>query len=112
MDRLSARIDFEMTYPKAKYGGTKSDWYNELNRLKQFAADRYNFIPGYISSYFGLSGEQVVVSVTNPFLSHGDVVVNESVIKYYPFSMKTFMDLDLSLEALPSKGYDFKHWNI
>jgi hypothetical protein len=110
MDSLSARIDFEMTYHKAKYGGTKNDWYNELNRLKQFGANRYNFIPGYISSYFGLNGEQVIVSVANPNGSHGDVAVNTSVIENYPFSMKTYRDLDLSLEALPAKGFNFKHW--
>ncbi|MBN2764168.1 MAG: CotH kinase family protein, partial [Bacteroidales bacterium] len=110
MDSLSSRIDYEMTYHKAKYGGSKTDWNNSLSRLKHFAANRYGFIPDYISSYFGLGGEKVNFSVENPHHTHGDVLVNESVIRNYPFSMQTFRDIALSLEAIPAKGYNFKHW--
>jgi hypothetical protein len=110
MDSLSAKIDFEMTYHKAKYGGSKNGWYSELNRIKQFASDRYNFIPGYIRSYFSLSGEQAIVSVANSFPADGGVAVNASVIENYPFSMTTYKDLELSLEALPAKGFNFRYW--
>ena len=111
MDSLSQRIDFEMTYHKARYGGTKNDWYNNINRLKQFAAARYNFIPGYIGSYFSLNGDQVNVSVDNPAENKGDVAVNHLVIEHYPFSMMTYKEISLSVEALPAKGYQFSHWN-
>lgn len=110
MDSLSAKIDYEIAYHKARWGGTKNDWYGSMNGLKNYAAARYSFIPGYVSSYFNLTGDQVVVSVSNPDVSKGDVAVNESVIKYYPFSMTTFSDLELSVEAIPAKGYRFNHW--
>ncbi len=110
MDSLAAVIEYEIDYHKARWGGTKNDWYGSINGLKNYAAARYNFIPGYVSSYFNLSGNQVVVSVSNPDISKGDVAINESVIMHYPFNMNTFKDLELSVEALPAKGYRFKHW--
>lgn len=110
MDSLSGIIDFEITYHKAKWGGSKADWTGNINSLKQYAVNRYNFIPGYISSYFNLTGEEVVVSVSNPDLSKGDVAINESKIMNYPFSMNMYKDLKLSLKAIPAKGYVFKNW--
>jgi hypothetical protein len=110
IDSLSAVIDYEITYHKQKWGGNKNDWYNSLNRLKNYAVDRYNFIPGYVNSYFGTGGDQVVVSISNPDKLKGDVAVNESVIKYYPLNLTTSRDLKLSVEALPAKGFIFSHW--
>jgi hypothetical protein len=110
IDSLSAVIDYEITYHKQKWGGTKNGWYGDLNRLKDYAVNRYNFMPGYINSYFGSSGDQVIVSISNPDILKGDVSVNESVIKYYPLNMTTYRDLKLSVEALPAKGYNFRHW--
>lgn len=110
MDSLAARIDFEISYHKAKWGGNKNDWYNGMNSLKNYALARYNFIPGYISSYFNLTGEQVIVTINNSETSKGHVAVNESVIMHYPFSMTTYKEIDLSIKALPAKGYSFSHW--
>jgi len=111
IDSLSAIIDYEISYHKQKWGGTKNNWYNSLNRLIEYAEDRYNFIPGYVNSYFGSGGDQVVISISNPDKLKGDVAVNESVIKYYPLNLATSRDLRLSIEALPAKGFIFSHWN-
>ncbi len=111
MDSLSSRIEYEMPYHKARFGGDMSGWNSSVNDLKQFAQARYNFIPDYIASYFGITEEQVIIAVDNPDRSKGDVAINQSVIKYYPFNMNTYQDIDLSIKAIPAKGYSFKQWN-
>ncbi|MBN2611181.1 MAG: CotH kinase family protein [Bacteroidales bacterium] len=111
MDSLSSIIDYEITFQKNRWGGSRNDWFNSINSLKSFATARYNFIPGYIANYFGFTGDDVVISISNSNPFQGEVAVNESVIRNYPFSMTTYKNLELSIKAMPAKGYRFKQWN-
>jgi hypothetical protein len=111
LDSLSNRIDFEITYNQIKYGRTKEQWLQYLNTLKQYAINRQDFMPDYMKSFFNISSDTVNVIVSNPDPLKGKVDVNHALIQMYPFIMKTYHEVPLTLKAFPAKGYRFVRWN-
>ncbi len=110
VDSISAIVEYEIDYHFDEHGGSKTNWNYQLNNFKDFASSRYDFIPGYIANYFGLGGSQVNVTIDNNNISHGGVRINESMIQHYPFTLETYDDFSLKVEAKPAKGYTFKNW--
>ncbi len=112
LDSLSSRIDFEITYNQLKYGRTKDQWLQYLNTFKTYALNRSLFMSSYVKQYFNLSDNNTTVTITNPSVSKGKVIVNEALIQMYPFNMKTCKEIPLYVKAVPGKGYKFVKWNI
>ncbi len=110
LDSLSNIIDYEISYNQAKYGRTKQQWQQYLNTLKIYAVNRHSFMPGYVKSFFNITADEVEITVLNPTVSMGKVKVNEALIQSYPFTMKTYQDLPITIEAVPEEGCEFKYW--
>lgn len=110
LDSLSYIIDYEIAFNQEKYGHTKGMWLDYLDQLRQYAADRHGFMPGYVERYFDLPPDRVSLTISNPDPRQGKVKVNEAIIQFYPLKLLTYSELPLSLEALPEKGYSFSHW--
>ena len=110
IDSLSNVIDFEIEFNQKLYGRTKSSWQGYLNTMKTYAVDRQKFMPGYLKSFFSLEADEVEVTVLNTNVHEGKVEVNHATLPLYPFTMKTYKDLPLSLKVLPEKGFHFSHW--
>ncbi|MBN1414056.1 MAG: CotH kinase family protein [Bacteroidales bacterium] len=111
LDSLSGRIDYEILYNQIKYGRTKEQWLQYLDVLRKYAANRSNFMPAYVKSFFSLSSDNANVTITNPDLRKGKVDVNHAVIQMYPLNMTTYRELPLHIRAIPEKGYRFVQWN-
>ena len=112
VDSLSNVIDYEIDFNQKLYKRTKSAWQGYLNTMKKYAVDRQKFMPGYLKSFFALKTDEVTVSVLNTNPSEGKVEVNAATLPMYPFTMKTYKNLPLTLKVLPNKGYHFSHWEI
>lgn len=110
VDSLSSVIDYEIDFNQKLYGRTKSAWQSYLNTMKDYAVDRQKFMPGYLKSFFSLKADEVEVTVLNPNPHEGKVEVNAATLPLYPFTMKTYKDLPLTLKVLPEKGFHFSHW--
>ena len=111
MDSLSSIIDFEITYNQEKYGRTKAQWTGYLNTLRQQSTDRLSFMQNYFKSYFNLnSNDEVNISLAKPDNNSGKIKINNSIIQSYPFSMNTYKNMKLEINALPEKGFKFSHW--
>ncbi|MFC2137806.1 CotH kinase family protein [Bacteroidota bacterium] len=112
LDSLSSIIDDEISYNQQKFGRTKSEWQGYLDVIKENAKNRYDFMPGYLMSFFNLEEFEVTVTVTNPNSYKGKVEVNNAVVNHYPFNMETYKDFPLSIKILPKEGYTFNYWKM
>jgi hypothetical protein len=100
-----------MVYHKQKWGGSISDWDYEIDYLKTFATERYNFMPVYLIDFFkiNLAVANIKVSVSAPntgYINLNNVNVNSSD------TLQMFQNLPYTISAIPADGYAFKQWNI
>lgn len=109
LDSLAENIDIEIQYNQLKYGRTKAQWYQELEKLRQQVSDRNNFMKTYIQSSFDLDSS-VNLTFLNDHPNMGSVSCNGISLRHYPSNIKTYASLPLDIEAVPEKGYAFTHW--
>jgi hypothetical protein len=111
IDSISSLIAPEMVYHKQKWGGTLTDWNTEVQKLKTFAAERYNFMPGHINSFFHISQQIANLRVSvNPANSGAAVLNNMKVTE--TDTLWLYHNMGYNIAAHPADGYKFKQWNI
>ena len=100
-----------MVYHKVKWGGAISDWNYEVQRLRTFATDRYNFMPGHIKDFFKLTQSLATVCVSTNIPNTGSILLND--IRFSKSdTMELFRNMPYTLQAIPADGYQFKQWKI
>jgi hypothetical protein len=111
IDGFVAIYSDEMVYHKAKWGGTITDWNYEVARLRSFATDRYNFMPGHIKSFFNLTQPMATVGISVATPNGGTVSVN-GIKTTVTDTLQLFQQIPYAVEAIPAPGYKFKQWEI
>lgn len=86
-----------------------SAWYQHVNMLKEFAAQRNSWMYRHMLEYFNLSDtSEVSVRAT---MGGNVVVASTRIIKDTMASFTVFRDLPLQLSAFPDPGYRFAGWS-
>lgn len=109
VDSLADMISDEIVLFKQEYGGSYQDWEWQVERLKSASQARFNFMPDYIASFFGLENK-IPLTVRNDNKSKGNVKVNQAIVTHSPLTMMSYQGLPYTIEALPASGYAFDHW--
>jgi hypothetical protein len=111
IDSLKQKIADEMPYHFNRWGGSMSDWENNINVARNFAAQRPDYMMQYLQDYFSLGLPYHVAITSNisrkSFVSVNDITINDTI-----FEGKYFGGRSMRLKALESKDYKFKKWNI
>jgi hypothetical protein len=120
ISRMQTAIEPEMSRHilRWKMPSSMSNWYNNVNQMRNFADQRPAYARNHLRQFFNLSSDFVLtVDVSDP--NQGHVVVNTlPLVKEtrgvaenpYPWQGLYFRNVPLRLEAIPAPGYEFVKW--
>jgi hypothetical protein len=103
------KIGAEMPYHKQRWGGDMDGWNFEIQRLRDFAVHRHQFMGQHIKDFFSLP-EQIYLSVLTS--STGTARLNGITLEQPLLAGEYCKGVPYQLEPLPSPGYSFKHWIV
>lgn len=111
INKFQEAIKTEMPYHKTRWGGTVNDWNNQVQKLRDFAVSRNEFMQQHTATFFGLS-EKVRLSAEVSPINSGSYKLNGIVTQATVAEGSYFKDLPFKVDALPHAGFVFKQWNI
>lgn len=112
LDSLIGNIEPEMERHIEKWGGTISEWKENVDEMKSFILDRCTIIDqGIVDCYEdeGITGPFELVIDVDPEGS-GSVKANTLTGFSYPWNATYFGGVSLNLEAIPKGTNDFYGW--
>jgi len=111
LDELINRIQPEMQKHINKWGGSFTEWQNNVQAIRDFIIQRCAFFTqGFVNCY-SLTGPFNVVFKVTPN-GAGKIKLNSSVLPNYPFNSTFYGGIQNNLQAIPNSGYAFDHWEI
>lgn len=111
IDVFAQRISSEMAFHKQRWGGNINDWNYEVQRLRNFATDRHQYMLQHVAQFFNLTGDVKISTATFPE-GAGKIELNGIVLNE-PLSMADyFRDLAFEAKPVPAPGYSFKNWKV
>lgn len=111
LDSLIGMITPEMPRQIARWGGSMTQWQNNVLALRNFILDRCVAIDDGLVDCYNLSGPYPVKFNVFP-ANAGEIVINSTTPPNYVFSGDYFGGIDILLNANPNTGYAFSHWEI
>ncbi len=113
-DRLEPVIDEHILRWRPPNGITsKTEWYDAIGVMRQFAAERPGYVRSHIEEYFGLDGEaEISVNRTGDC---GEIAINTLTIgepEEFPWTGVYFSGNPVSLRAESSDGCAFIQWEV
>lgn len=110
IDSLSGFIEAEMPQhiEKCNFPGSMSNWYDEIQIMKDFASDRLAILTNNLINKFNLDGiYELTTSVSEP--EKGKIRITGVEIPNN-YSGLYFKNLPVRIEAIPNEGYKFSGW--
>ncbi|MBI3218907.1 MAG: CotH kinase family protein [Bacteroidetes bacterium] len=109
IDRFSNRIQAEMPFHKARWGGSVADWNGALQVMKSFASERPLYMFQHMAEFFGLQ-ELTHLSISTALEGTGSFKLNGIQSDVNLTEGNYFKNLAYTIEPIPAPGYRFKHW--
>ncbi len=114
LDSLIAQIEPEMQAHIDRWGGSYSEWQDNVGSLKDFIETRCTLLDdGIVDCYEdeGITGPyDVLIKVDPP--NSGKVRANTVVGSNYPWESTYFGGIELELEGIPNIGNQFWYWEV
>lgn len=111
LDSIKNVIEPEMERHTDKWGGSYSGWSNNYDDLYEFIEERCAYMLEGIEDCFDTPAYPVTIKVEPP--ASGNLVkVNTIIPATYPFNATYYGGVTFSLNALPTTGYLFDHWEF
>ncbi len=110
IDSLARNIEAEMPahIDEFYWPGSMSNWYDEIEVLTDFAAERLPVLTNHLKLRFNLEGTfELSASVSNP--QHGRIEICGVGVPA-SFSGPYFMNVPVTVKAIPADGYTFNGW--
>jgi hypothetical protein len=109
IDSFQSQISAEMPYHKQRWGGTISNWNNEVQRMREFAAERNPYMIEHTADFFGLSEKIKITVEANPpnasSFNFNGVTTDQVDVTY-------FKGIPYDLKPVAKRGFEFKEWKI
>ncbi len=112
LDELLDRIEPEMPRHIQRWGGSMSEWQQNVQDLKDFIYTRCTVLNEGISDCYDVEGPYALSVAISPTDSPNEVQVNTIVPEAYPFVGNYFAGVNLQLTALPAEEWVFDHWEV
>ena len=120
IDLFSQRIEKEIPHHVHRWAGTTSVygngipsvnyWEGEVEDLRTFTAERQAYLLDNLRDRFSLD-DNYNMSISNLPQQGGSVLINELILPESSWSGPYYGDLDYTLEAHASVGYQFEGWS-
>jgi hypothetical protein len=111
INEFQKTLEKEIPYHRQRWGGGVTGWNNEVQRLRDFAGARNEFMQQHTASFFGLS-ERVQLTITSSPANSGAFKLNGIVSEMPLTEGAYFKNLPLQVEAVPNAGFVFKNWKV
>jgi hypothetical protein len=109
IDSLAGVIAPDIPDDVAKWGNTVAKWEENVDLMKDFAGQRPDIVRSQMQSWFGLAGQaEITLDITG---GSGRIGINSVIADGFPWSGKYFLDIPVTLTALPDPGYRFERWS-
>jgi len=108
IDEFSQNIRYEILEHFEKWGGSYSNWVNEIAGLRDFALNRVGYLNAYFASGFGISGQFKLTLDQN--IEQGSVAITDFAIENDSWEGTFFDNIPLIIKAMPKEGYTFSYW--
>ncbi len=110
IDSLAVIIRNDIDFEVNRWGGSREEWENSIQFLKNFADQRPRRLWQYI--FWELDVEdQHLLTINTPAGGEGKVRINNILIDKFPWQGYYFEDIPIELEAFPNFGFKFKEWS-
>jgi gliding motility-associated-like protein len=111
LDSLILMIGPEMPDQITRWGGTMTQWQQNVTDMKQFIDDRCAALAAGLIGCYNLTGPHDLKFNVNP-AGAGEIDVNSITPSNYVYSGTYFGNIDILLDADENTGYMFSHWEI
>lgn len=111
LDSLINIITPEMPGQIARWGGTMSQWTQNVNDLRAFINARCAAMNAGLTGCYSVTGPYPIQVNVNPPNS-GDAKINSVTPSSYVYSGNYFGNIDILLKATANTGYMFDHWEV
>lgn len=107
---FKSRIESEIPFHKARWGGIMDDWYYAVQRLRDFNTARHTFMQSYFSNFFALEKPIMVTATTSP-IGAGKILMN-GVLSGVMTDGNYYKALPYQTKAVANDGFVFTGWTI
>jgi gliding motility-associated-like protein len=111
LDSMINVIRPEMPNQIARWGGTMSEWENNVTALRTFINTRCTAVETGLKSCYALTGPYQLCLKTEPANS-GNIGLNSATISQFNYTGTYYGGVNNLLRAQPSTNYVFDHWSI
>ena len=110
VNNIASVISPEIIHHAARWGQfTYSGWLNNVQVMRNFAAQRITYMRTYFSQKFNLTGvHQVNLAVSDTTM--GSIQLNSIIVKSPTWTGSYFSGIPISIIAKPKNGYRFVNW--
>ena len=112
LDEMVERIEPEMPRQIETWGGTMSQWQDNVQDLRDFILTRCTNVDDGIGDCYEVEGPFPITVNIEPFDSPNAVKVNTFIPAAFPFSGDYFGGTTLQFEAVPGADWVFDHWEV
>jgi hypothetical protein len=112
LNQFQARIASEMPYHKSRWGGSTSDFNSEVQRMRNFAATRNTFMRQHLRDFFGLSDNDISLSISTTPAGAGRFSLNGITSEVSIVDARYGSGLSYTVQPVAARGYKFKSWRI
>jgi hypothetical protein len=109
LDEIEARMLPEMDQHVARWGGTVTQWQNNVKKIRNFISSRHNYLPEGFENCWDLTGPYEVTFAVEP-AGAGQVQIN-TITPELPWGGMYFSGVQTELKAIESNvEYEFDKW--
>lgn len=110
IDTFQNKIATEMPYHTQRWGQSLTGWNSEVQRLRDFATARHDFMMSHVADFFGLDETVSISFKASPedagsFDFNGVVTPGVEDVSYYK-------GMPYKISPVPGPGFAFGHWKI
>ncbi len=110
LDSIYNILEPEIRSHTIRWGGSKSDWIDNVDVIRDFAKRRPDYLRDHIIHEFDLAGSAEISLHISPAGS-GIVKLNTLILAEEHWNGVYFSDVPIELKALPKPGYKFTGWS-
>ena len=108
---MIAQIAPEMPGQCAKWGGSVTEWQNNVDTMRTFISNRCVDITAGMVGCYNLSGPYSINFDVQP-AGAGTIKINSYTPQTYSWTGSYFGNIETTLQAFANSGYLFDHWEM
>ncbi|MEZ5196597.1 MAG: lamin tail domain-containing protein [Bacteroidales bacterium] len=110
LDSIEAKMAPEMPNQVARWGGSVTEWENNVQKIRNFINARHDYLAGGLMDCYNLDGPYEIIVDVEP-AGAGKVQLNSMVLDQYVWEGSYFGGIENKLKAIPTNpNYEFDKW--